>query len=117
MSALLVFNSISYVSKAHADRQEPAREPAHKTSGVPRGLKDSLPKSGELSRRRTPHLHSINIIADDIFEMLCQGPPINFWPAALRANTLGYVKDDGSKPILVNPNFLVIWNLANLTKS
>jgi phage major head subunit gpT-like protein len=46
----------------------------------------------------------------------CQGAAISLETLTTGVDALGNVEDDGGKPVLIDPDFLVVGNLADLAR-
>jgi hypothetical protein len=75
-----------------------------------------IPNARELCLGGVPHLHGIDIVAHQILKMCSQGSPVvlerarSFWSHALRD-----LDDDAREAILVDVDFLVVGDFAELT--
>lgn len=73
-----------------------------------------LLKPCELRFGGVPDLDAINIGSNELFKVSRQGTPVNFRAGAGIPNTLRDVKYNAREAILIDPNFLIIGNLAQL---
>lgn len=76
--------------------------------------KESLLKSRELCLGSIPDLNRVDVRADHILQMRSHGPTINLGARSRLAHALSNVEDDAREPILINPDFLVVGDLAQL---
>jgi hypothetical protein len=67
----------------------------------------------ELGLGRVPDLDAVGVVADQVFEVDCQGAAIALQAVAGSVNALGDVEDDGGEAILVKVDFLVVGDVAD----
>jgi hypothetical protein len=77
---------------------------------------DGAPEVGKLCLGRVPDLDGVGIVADEVLEVDCEGAAISLETLATGVDALGNVEDDGGKPIFIDPDFLVVGNLADLAR-
>lgn len=77
-----------------------------------RGGQDVL-EMGELGFGRVPNLDRLGVVADQVFEVDCQGAAVALQPVAGGVDALGDVEDDGGEAVFVDVDFLVIGDFAD----
>lgn len=73
-----------------------------------------LLEMGELCLGCVPHLDSVSIVADELLQVCGQREAVSLKAAARFADALGNVEDDAGEAILVDVDFLVVRDLAQL---
>lgn len=82
-------------------------------NGSSRGVGVIL-ETRELCLGSVPDLEALCILADKVLEVRRHGATVNFGPSTGFSHALGYVEDDTREAILVDPDFLVVGDLAQL---
>lgn len=68
---------------------------------------------GELGLGRVPDFHSVGVLADQVFEVDCQGAAVLLESAAGGVDALRDVEDDGGEAVGVEVHFLVVGDFAD----
>lgn len=80
------------------------------------GIRLHLRQVGKLGITRVPHLDSINVATDQVLQVCRQCPAVDLDAATGRADPLGDVDDDAGEAVLVDVDFLVVWDLAQFAR-
>jgi hypothetical protein len=67
---------------------------------------------GKFSLCGVPHLHRVDVTADQILQVDGQRFAIGLETASCRPNALCDVEYDAGKSVLVDPDLLVVWDFA-----
>lgn len=68
----------------------------------------------KLRLRRVPNLDCIDVVAHQLLQVRREGPPVILQRTACWAHALCDVEDDAGEAVLVDVDFLVVWDLAEL---
>ena len=68
---------------------------------------------GELRLGRVPDFDGVGVLADQVFQVGCQGAAVPFQASAGGVDTLRDVEDDGGEAVFVEVDFLVVGDFAD----
>ena len=78
-----------------------------------RGKKGGVREVGELGLGCIPDLDGVGVVADEVFQVDCQGAAVALEAGAGGVDALRDVEDDRGEAVFVDVNFLVVGDLAD----